>query len=65
VESGHLPEEVLSLVRPLVGGDGEVIFFNGGEAQLTMDWRRVGAGVWERVELEPGQMAQCALKEQL
>ena len=34
-----VPEAVLSLVRPAVGGDGELLLYNGSEAEVCFSWR--------------------------
>ncbi|MEC7842130.1 MAG: hypothetical protein VX911_04535 [Candidatus Latescibacterota bacterium] len=35
----RVPEAVLSLVRPAVGGDGELLLYNGSEAEVGLSWR--------------------------
>jgi hypothetical protein len=55
MREGHLPEEVLSLVRPPVGGDGEVLFYNGGGENAAFAWRPAGSAEWREVALEPGE----------
>ena len=36
---GRVPEEVLSLVRPTVGSGGELVLYNGSEAEVRLSWR--------------------------
>lgn len=55
-----LPAEAVSLVRPPVGGAGEVRFYNGAAEPLRFEWRPAG-GTWHGVALEPGQEAHEAL----
>ena len=47
---GAIPEEVVSLVRPPVAGDGDVVFYNGGEAEVRFAWRH-GDAEWSDVAL--------------
>ena len=64
----RVPDEVLSLVRPPVGGAGEVTLYNGSDDQVSLSWRpasgkttglpaaagRPEAG-WTQVTLGPGE----------
>ena len=55
-ESGenHLPKNLLSLVRPLVNGQGNVLFYNGGDSALSFSWRvRNGKDLsWKALSLD-------------
>jgi len=62
MEGGHLPEEVLTLVRPPVAVDGDVIFFNGGAESVALRWRRAGDAHWQEVILAAGQQVRCILR---
>jgi hypothetical protein len=53
-EAGCIPEEVLSLVRPPVTGDGEVKFYNGGDQEVTFTWRLADEEEWRELTLEAG-----------
>ncbi len=35
----HLPQNLLSLIRPPVDGQGDVLFYNGGDSTLSFSWR--------------------------
>ena len=64
----RVPNEVLSLVRPPVGGAGEVALYNGSDDEVSLSWRpatgkttglpaaagRPEAG-WTQVTLGPGE----------
>ena len=56
-----LPADVLALVRPPVGGQGELLLHNGGEASLELSWRQRGAAAWKKTRLQPGQTSMHAL----
>ena len=62
LRDGRLAEEVLSLVRPPVGGAGEVLFFNGSEADVAFDWRVSGEEKWRAVELLAGESQRFDLE---
>ena len=64
-QGGHVPEQVLALVCPPVGGEGEVLVFNGGDHLVELAWRQTGAAAWERLSLAPGEARQCALGSKL
>ena len=66
----RLPEEILCLVRPPVGGDGEVTLYNGGEREVAMSWRsaedpldQVAADDWIPLQLAPGQIVRSPLTQ--
>ena len=54
-ESGEhcLPKNLLPLVRPLVNGQGNVLFYNGGDSALSFSWRvRTGKDLtWNALSL--------------
>ena len=60
---GHLPEQILVLLQPPVGGLGTVLFYNGSEERQALEWRIAGAADWQRVELAPGEMREYSLEE--
>ena len=60
-QGGALPADVLALVRPPVGGQGELLLHNGGEASLELSWRQRGAAAWKKTRLQPGQTSMHAL----
>jgi len=62
-QGGALPADVLALVRPPVGGQGELLLYNGGEASLELSWRQRGAAAWKKTRLQPGQTSMHALEE--
>lgn len=53
-EKGCIPEGILPLVRPPVGGDGEVKFYNGGDQEVAFTWRLNGEEEWRELTLEAG-----------
>ena len=57
----RLPAEVLSLVRPAVGGDGEVLLFNGGDQGCQFHWRPFW-GEFAPVSLAAGATNRFPLK---
>jgi hypothetical protein len=56
----HLPPTLLSLVRPLVDSQGDVVFYNGGDSTLTFSWRIRGESdlEWKNVALEAGEVTE-------
>lgn len=62
-EVGCMSESMVALVRPPVGGPGEVLFYNGGEERLDLGWRPVGAAQWESVALGPGEVQKRVAEE--
>jgi hypothetical protein len=62
IAGGKLPEDVLALVRPPVGRDGDVVFFNGGAEAVDLRWRRAGDGHWQGATLAAGQQLRSALR---
>ena len=59
---GFLPEGLLSLLRPPVGGAGEMLLYNTSEERIDLVWRRVGAKEWSRIALEPGEVQKYGLE---
>lgn len=59
----RLPEEILSLVTPLAGERGEVLFYNGGETTVLFSWRRHGdpEAAWTEVSLPPAESRGFAI----
>lgn len=46
MKDGHIPQDLLPLVQPPVGGDGAVMFYNGGEDEVRFAWRPAGDSEW-------------------
>jgi len=62
-EGEALPDGMLALVRPPVGGRGELLLYNGGEESLELSWRQRGAAAWEKTRVQPGHTNERALEE--
>ncbi len=60
-----LPQDLLSLTRPPVDGQGEVVFYNGGDSTLAFSWRpKAGieaASDWNDLCLKPGEVERVSL----
>ncbi len=61
LEAGCLPESVVTLVTPPVGGRGAVSFRNAGAETARLRWRAAGAVAWRALELEARQTAEFGL----
>ena len=59
---GHLPEQILALLQPPVGGPGTVVFYNGSEERQALEWRMAGAADWQRIELAPSEVREYPLE---
>jgi len=66
----RVPEEVMCLVRPPVGGDGEVSFHNGSDREIEMSWLpaddpldQVAGDDWISLRLAPGQVIRSSLAQ--
>ena len=51
IRDGRIPEDLLPLVRPPTGGNGAVLFYNGGDQQVQFAWRPAGDSEWMVVAL--------------
>ena len=60
-EEVRLPKEIVSLVKPPVGNEGEVLFFNGGERAVRFSWRRRGEG-WISLTLAPDEVRRFPIQ---
>jgi hypothetical protein len=58
---GFLPAQVLVVVRPPVGGRGEVRFFNGGQEDIDLQWRVRGQVEWQRQTLAAAKEYKCSI----
>ncbi len=59
-----LPQTLLSLIHPLVDGQGDVVFYNGGDSALPFSWRLRGDGdaAWENLKLDVGEVKRILYK---
>ena len=62
-----LPRNLLSLVRPLVDGQGDVLFYNGGDSALSFSWRaRNGEKPdWNNLRLDVGELKQLSIRNEV
>ena len=60
-----LPPTLLSLVRPLVDGQGDMVFYNGGDSALSFSWRPRGEGdsAWEDLKLGVGEVRRISIRD--
>jgi len=56
-----LPKEIVSLVKPPVGDEGEVLFFNGSERTVEFSWRRQG-DEWISLTLSPDEVRKFPIR---
>ena len=61
--AGYLPEQILALLQPPVGGPGTALFYNGGEVRQALEWRMAGTSDWQRIELASGEVREYPLEE--
>ncbi|MBI1927552.1 hypothetical protein HYR99_25330 [Candidatus Poribacteria bacterium] len=59
-----LPQTLLSLIHPLVGGQGDVVFYNGGDSALSFSWRlrREESTAWKDLNLSVGEVKQIHIE---
>ena len=62
-----LPRNLLSLIRPPVDGQGDVIFYNGGDSTLSFSWQQKAKidaeSDWKDLCIEPGEVERVSLRE--
>ena len=62
-----LPQNLLSLIRPPVEGQGDVLFYNGGDATLFFSWRpqtkMAEDSDWQDLHIESGNVERMSLCE--
>ena len=62
-----LPENLLSLTRPPVDGQGDVVFYNGGDSTLSFSWRpktnMETESDWKDLHIKPGEIERVSLCE--
>ena len=62
-----LPRNLLSLIRPPVDGQGDVIFYNGGDSTLSFSWQQKAKidaeSDWKDLRIEPGEVERVSLRE--
>ena len=63
----YLPENLLSLTRPPVDGQGDVVFYNGGDSTLSFSWRpktnMETESDWKDLHIKPGEIERVSLCE--
>ena len=57
----RLPKEILSLVKPPVEDEGEVLFFNGSESSVSFSWRRRD-GEWIPLTMAPEEVRRFPIR---
>ena len=71
----RVPDEVMSLVRPTVGGDDKLLLYNGSEAEVDLSWRPATGkatsvpvesaredAAWTQVTLGAGEENICSIE---
>ena len=62
-----LPRNLLSLIRPPVDGQGDVIFYNGGDSTLSFSWQpktdMEAESDWKDLCIEPGEVERVSLNK--
>ena len=62
-----LPQNLLSLTRPPVDGQGDVVFYNGGDSTLLFSWRpktdMAAASGWKDLHIKPGEVERVSLSK--
>ena len=62
-----LPQDLLSLTRPPVDGQGDVVFYNGGDSTLSFSWRpktnMETESDWKDLHIKPGEIERGSLCE--
>ncbi len=62
-----LPRNLLSLIRPPVDGQGDVIFYNGGDSTLSFSWQpktdMEAESDWKDLCIEPGEVERVSLSK--
>jgi hypothetical protein len=62
-----LPQNLLSLIRPPVDSQGDVVFYNGGDSTLSFSWRpktnMETESDWKDLHIKPGEVERVSLCE--
>ena len=60
-----LPQNLLSLIRPPVDSQGDVVFYNGGDSTLSFSWRpntdMEAESDWKDLHIESGEVKRVNL----